>query len=143
MNATWSLEKKRPRHAWPNQPNPEASQMSKEINIGMMINSAVQQGSPEAPQSQDVTIKVEEAKVAIVAIEAHMSGLKLPADELSNLQGELDTIKIQIAKPAPSRTILIEAAGTVRNIVEGAIGGMLTAPIMAAAIALGKALGAF
>jgi hypothetical protein len=117
--------------------------MTKEINIGMMINSAVQQGSPEAPQSQDVTIKVEEAKVAIVAIEAHMSSLKLPADELSNLQGELDTIKIQIAKPAPSHTILIEAAETVRNIVEGAIGGMLTAPIMAAAVALGKALGAF
>jgi hypothetical protein len=117
--------------------------VSKEINIGMMINSAVRQGSPEAPQSQDVTIKVEEAKVAIAAIEAHMSSLKLPADELSNLQGELDTIKIQIAKPAPSRTILIEAAGTVRNIVEGAIGEMLTAPIMAAAVALGKALGAF
>jgi hypothetical protein len=122
---------------------PELPQVSKEVNISTMINSAVQQGSPEARQSQDVTIKVEEAKVAIAAIEAHMSTLKLPADELSNLQGELDTIKIQIAKPAPSHTILIEAAGTVRNIVEGAIGGMLTAPLMAAAVALGKALGAF
>jgi hypothetical protein len=60
---------------------PEVTNVSNTMNIDTMINSAIQQGSPGATQSQSVVIKVDEAKAAIAAIEAHCSNLNLPADK--------------------------------------------------------------
>jgi hypothetical protein len=115
--------------------------VSNAINIGSMTNSVVQQGSPGA--TQNATIKVEEAKAAIAAIEAHSGNIGLPADKLSDLQNDIDTIKAQLAKATPSLSIVSEATHSVRNVVEGAIGGMLTPAVTAAVVALGKATGAF
>ena len=122
---------------------PEVPQVSNAINIGSMTNSAVQQGSPGATQSQSIVIKVDEAKAAIAALEAGHGELNLTAEKLSDLQSDLDTIKAQLAKTAPSHSIVREAARSVRTIVEGAVGGMLTPSIVTAIVALGKATGAY
>jgi hypothetical protein len=103
----------------------------------------VQQGSPGATQSQSIVIKVDEAKAAIAALEAGHGELNLTAEKLSDLQSDLDTIKAQLAKTAPSHSIVREAARSVRTIVEGAVGGMLTPSIVTAIVALGKATGAY
>jgi hypothetical protein len=122
---------------------PEVPQVSNEINIGSMTNSAVQQGSPGAIQSQNVAIQVDEATAAIAAIEAHCGHLNLPAEKLSDLQSDLTTIKAQLAKATPSHSIVSEAARSIRNVLEGAIGGTLTPAITAGVMALGKATGAY
>ncbi len=122
---------------------PEVPQVSNAINIGSMTNSAVQQGSPGATQSQSVAIKIDEAKAAIAALEAGHGELKLPAEQLSDFRNDLATIRAQLAKAAPSHSIVREAARSVRTIAEGAVGGMLTPSIMTALAALGKATGAY
>jgi hypothetical protein len=121
---------------------PEVPQVSNAIiNTGPMINSVVQQGSPGA--TQNVTMKIDEAKAAIAAIEANSGNLGLPADKLSDLQSDLATITAQLAKAMPSPSIVTEAARSVRNIVEGAVGGMITPAVTAVLMALGKATGAY
>jgi hypothetical protein len=55
---------------------PEVPQVSNAINIGSMSNSVVQQGSPGA--TQNITMKVDEAKAAIAAIEATLATAGFP-----------------------------------------------------------------
>lgn len=130
---------------FPNEP--EVPHVSNTMNIDTMINSAVQQGSPGATQSQSVVINVDEAKAAMAVIEAHYGDLNLPAEKLSDLQNDLTTIKAQLAKATPLHSIVCEGVRSIRNVVEGAIGGMLTpgiAPVInAALVALGKATGVY
>jgi hypothetical protein len=115
---------------------PEVPQVSNAINIGSMTNSVVQQGSPGATQS--VTMKVDEAKAAIAAIEAHSGNLSLPADKLSDLQNDIDTIKAQLAKTTPSHSIVGEAARSIRNVIEGAMKDAITPLITGALLAIGQ-----
>jgi hypothetical protein len=122
---------------------PEVPQVSNAINIGSMTNSALQQGSPGAIQSQNVAIKIDEAKAAIAALEASYGELDLPIEKLRDLQSDLATIKAQFAKATPSHSIVGEAARSIRNVAEGAVGGILTPSITAALVALGKATGAY
>jgi hypothetical protein len=122
---------------------PEVPTVSNAINVNSMINSAILQGSAGATQRHDVTISVDEAKAAIEAIEAHSGKLGLPADKLSDLQSDIATIRSQLAKATPSHLIVGEAARSIRNVAEGAIGGMLTPTMTTALVALGKATGAY
>ncbi len=122
---------------------PEVPQVSNAITINEMNNSVVQQGSPGATQSQNITIRIDEAKAAIAAIEAGVGELSLVAEKFSDLQSDIATIKAQLVKGTPSHSILGEAARSVRNIIEGAVGGMLTPALTSALAALGKATGAY
>jgi len=115
------------------------------ITIGDVTGSGIGivQGSPGTNQSLNATIKIDDAKAAVAAVEACLGELRVPADALSNLTSDLTTIKAQLAKVPPSHLIICEAARSFRNVVEGAIGGMLTPSFNEAIVALGKATGAY
>ena len=75
--------------------------------------------------SQNFSINVEAARLAVTEFEWALQATSLPAETLAELSGDLDTIKAQIAKPSPSRTIINEAGSSIRNVIEGMSGGML------------------
>jgi hypothetical protein len=54
---------------------------------------------------------------------------------------DVKTIKAQLAKPSPNRVIVQEAGKSLRNVVEGIGGGLLTPTAQTAAAALWGLLG--
>jgi hypothetical protein len=95
------------------------------ISIGSMTGSVIQQGSPGANQAADFVLNVDEAKTALAEFEAALEALALPSDALDDLQGDIATIKSQLAKRQPLRSILTEAGRSIRNITEGLAAGMM------------------
>jgi hypothetical protein len=106
------------------------------IVIGNMTGSTIQQGSPGAKQSVEITLNVEEMRKALEVFEAGLAASTVPREKIDQLTAELETIRAQLKKPSPSRLILREAGKSIRNIVEGVIGGMLAPEVMNAATVL-------
>lgn len=111
------------------------------ITVGSIGHFTGNLGSRNVSGDISVAINVEAAKTALGAFEDALAEAPIPADILAELKPELNTIKAQLAKPKPSNTILAEAAHSVRNIIEGIVGGALTPHVLAAASALWSALG--
>jgi len=65
----------------------------------------------------------------------------LPAKTADELMTDVRTIRAQLEKPSPSRLIIQEAGKSLRHVVEGIAGGMLTPAMMTAASALWSVLG--
>jgi hypothetical protein len=120
---------------------PEAPPVTNAINIGSMTNSAIQQGSPGAEQTVNFTLNIEVATTALNGFESAIESADLPSKTVDELMGDIRTIRAQLAKPSPSRRIIQEAGKSLRNVVEGIAGGMLTPTVTAAAVALWSALG--
>jgi hypothetical protein len=120
---------------------PQVPQVHNAINIGAMTGSTIQQGSPGAKQSVQFSLTVESARTALDAFEKAIQGVRIPPDILGEIVADVQTIKAQLSKPAPSMAIVQEAGRSLRAIVEGVAAGLLTSPVIAAAPALWSALG--
>jgi hypothetical protein len=120
---------------------PEVAVADNSINIGNMTGSNIAQASPGAKQSVEFNLNIEATEKALTAFEAALASASLPSKTLVELTADVSTIRAQLAKPSPSRLILQEAGRTLRNVVEGIGGGMLTPTAMTAAAALWAALG--
>lgn len=107
------------------------------VTAGTVLGSVLQ-GGTGASQSATVTINVAAIAEALGELKA-----QLPLELQSAIAPDADTIKAQLAKVEPSRTILQEAGKSIRTIVEGAAGGLLgnaapaALPVLLAAIGLG------
>jgi len=113
---------------------------SNTITIGNMTGSTIQQGSPNSTQQQ-VAINVASADKALADLEQSLAESEVAADTLAEMKADIQTIRAQMAKPSPSMTIVREAGKSLRNVVEGGVGGMLTPAATAAAKALWSLLG--
>jgi hypothetical protein len=111
------------------------------IVIGTMTAGNVAQASPGAKQSVEYNLEIEATEKALTAFEAALASASLPSDTLAELTADISTIRAQLAKSSPSRVIVQEAGKTLRNVVEGIGGGMLTPTVLTAATALWAALG--
>jgi hypothetical protein len=111
------------------------------IVIGHMANSTILQGSPEATQNVQFAFNIETSRKALAEFESALAASKIPAKTLDELLADVHTIQSQLAKPAPSRVIIHEAGRSLRNVVEGVVGGMLTPAAMTAATSLWAVLG--
>lgn len=60
---------------------------------------------------------------------------------LAALTGDVQSIRAQLSKPLPTKSIVHEAGKSLRGIVEGIGAGVLTPGAVAAATALWSALG--
>ena len=114
--------------------------MLNSINVGHMSGGAVQQGTVQSSQSLS-TINIQAAAAAVKEFEDELQKASLPSDVFGELKGDLDTVKAQLSKPAPSKAVLTEAGRSLRNVIEGATGGMLAPGALTAGAALLKALG--
>lgn len=88
------------------------------------INGPVVQGDSNKVSYEGGTLRVEEIKAVISQIEAQISQQD-SSRELIDLQGDIETIKLQLNKSAPSKSVLTSAAESMKTIGEGAIGGAL------------------
>jgi hypothetical protein len=122
-------------------PEPEIPPVGNSITIGSMTGSTIQQGSPGAKQTVEITLNVESVTNALARFESEIATAALPAKTVEELMGDVHTIRAQLAKPSPSHVIIREAGKSIRNVVEGITGGMLTPTAVAAAAALWSALG--
>jgi hypothetical protein len=118
-----------------------APTMANSINIGLMSGGSFQQGTGNIIHNTSVKINVAAARDALGSLEAALAETGISSACRDDVQSDLDTIKAQLTKREPSRSITAEAAKSIRNVVEGISAGMLTPPAMAAAAALWTALG--
>jgi hypothetical protein len=117
-------------------PEPEVPPVGNSITIGSMIGSTIQQGSPGAKQSVEVTLDVEAIRKALDVFQAALPASTVPREKIDQLTAEIETMRAQLKKPSPSRLILREAGKSIRNIAEGLVGGMLAPEVMQAAAML-------
>jgi hypothetical protein len=120
---------------------PEIPPMSgNSITVGNMTGN-IQQNSPGGTQTFEFKLNIEAAQTALQTYESELNKIEVDDRARRDLVADIATIKAQLCKPSPSASILRETARSVRNVTEGIVGGLLTSPVMQAAIALGTALG--
>ncbi|MDB5600943.1 MAG: hypothetical protein JWN71_2987 [Xanthobacteraceae bacterium] len=110
------------------------------ISIGTMTGSTIQQSSPHAKQTVEFVLNMDTAKAALEKFESSLEGLKVQPELIDEMRADVATLRAQLAKSAPSQTILQEAGKTLRNVVEGIGAGLLTPTMPMAAQALWSAL---
>jgi hypothetical protein len=120
---------------------PEVPQVNNAITIGTMTGSTIQQGSPSANQNVQFALRIEDAKLALTALEAALAEAALPPAAQADVSADLQTIKAQLSKPTPSLQILREAGKSARSMLEGGAAGLLAPHAFTAATALWSALG--
>jgi hypothetical protein len=120
---------------------PEVPQVSNSITIGSMTAGAIQQGSPGAKQTVQLTVNVDAISNALTQFQSAIESVALPPKTIETLMADVQTIRAQLAKPSPSTVILHEAGKSLRNVIEGITGGLLTPAVVTAAAALWSALG--
>ncbi len=98
------------------------------IYIGQMTNSQIQQASPSATQVNTIgEDRYEEVKKIIQSLKESIDQLGLVAQQKSDLQAEIQTIEAQMSCSKPKGTLITECLGSIRRILEGAVGNILAA----------------
>jgi hypothetical protein len=96
------------------------------IYVGQMIGSQIQQASPGATQLVIIREdKYEEVKEIIKSLQESIEQLGLLAQQKSDLQAEVETIKAQLSSSKPKNAIITECFKSVRNILEQTAGNVL------------------
>lgn len=109
--------------------------------VHSMNQSQLQQGSHQSSQIASFGLDVESVRIAISGFEAALGREKIAPEVREEIAAEVATIKAQLMKSTPSKSIIAEAGKSLRGISEGALGGALTPAAIAAASMLWHALG--
>lgn len=99
------------------------------FHITQMTGSGIQVGGPHSTQHQTTTYNsqdLDDLKRAIEILAQRIDELKLDDAAKKTAQNQIDTIKAQLTDDKPNSTIIREAGKTLRSVIEGAIGGLLT-----------------
>jgi hypothetical protein len=107
------------------------------IHVSQMINSQIQQGSPGATQA--ITFaqeKYDELKKVLLALKESIDQLNLQVEQKSDLQAEIQTIEAQMSSSKPKATIITESLGSIRRILEGAVGSAIASSLLSKILAL-------
>ena len=101
-------------------------------NAAQMINSQIQQASPDASQTvsfcDDDYNKLKE--MMILLREFIDEDNELESDKKSELIVEIGMIEAQMCSPKPKHNIMVESLHSIRNVIEGAIGSVLTSKFL-------------
>ena len=88
-----------------------------------------------------ISINFAEVRNAVAALEKALSEHPAPPQVAAEMEPEIQTMKAQLSKSEPSRSILREAGKTLRNIAEGAAGSLLAPKVVIAINSLATMLG--
>ena len=114
--------------------------MTNAIHVGSMIGSTIQQGSPNSNQSAEISIG--DVGASLAEIERLIAQATIEDADRRALAADIATIRAQLEKPAPSRSIIAEAGASIRSIVENLVASAILSPqATQAAIAFGRAIG--
>lgn len=104
------------------------------------IVGGIQQGQGNLTQENTVTLSTGEIQSAIDRLRSVLQ--QTGQDSLlKEVDDDLQTIEVQLRKETPNVTIIQEAGKSVRTIMEGAVGGMLSQPLAHALANVAVALG--
>lgn len=114
--------------------------MTNAIHVGSMIGSTIQQGSPNS--NQNAQISIGDVGASLAEIERLIEQATIEDADRRTLAADIATIRAQLEKPAPSRSIIAEAGASIRSIVENLVASAILSPqATQAAIAFGRAIG--
>jgi hypothetical protein len=113
--------------------------MNNSVTIGVMSGGMLQQGTLHSTQTAN--FNREEARDALRSFADAIKAISLTHEARSELEADVATLKAQLDKATPSPSILHETGRSLRNLVEGTVAGLLTAPATQAAQSLFRAIG--
>lgn len=97
------------------------------IHIENMTNSAIQQGVSNSSQSIVFSEeKKNDLKTVIKELELIKEKLIFNHEIIEEFEAELSTLKSQEKSPKPKKIIISESLRTIRNLIEGIAGNMIT-----------------
>jgi hypothetical protein len=111
-------------------------------NNSITVHSLVGNISQNSPNSkQSTNIDVGELRNALSSFSEALKAAALPSEKLDEILSDVATIHAQLSKQSPSGGIIQEAGKSIRNVIEGVAGGLLTPQVGVAAVALFRAVG--
>lgn len=105
-------------------------EMSKDIKVGDMTNSQIQQDSPSAKQTQSITQSANDISAFLSELKKNMDQLQLTSERHTELDSEIKTIAAQLASSKPKGGIIRESLHSVRNILEGTTGSVVATGLL-------------
>jgi len=107
------------------------------IYINQMINSQIQQASPEATQVPVIgEDKYEELKEIIQSLKDSIDQLGIKPQQKADLQAEIQKIEAQMSSSKPKARIITECLGSIRRIIEGATSSVFASILLGKIVAL-------
>jgi len=101
------------------------------ISIGQMINSQIQQASPEATQLVIIgEDKYEELKKIIQALKESLDQLGLEQLKKSDLVAQIQTMEAQMSSSKPNAGIISWCLSTIQRILEGVAANAIASVIL-------------
>ncbi len=101
------------------------------FNIGSMSHSQIQGGTNGSIQTLQLSnINLDEVRSIIKEFQSSLSHVELEQDEREEINHEIATLEVQLSSPKPKATILRESLRSIRNIIEGAAGGVLATGVL-------------
>jgi hypothetical protein len=97
------------------------------MHVGTMSNSPVQQAGAHSAQHQTVTYGAQDLSDLgrlVNELTLHLDELPIDARQKQKAEAQIATLKAQLTDE-PDPVIVKQAGRTLRNIIEGAIGGLL------------------
>lgn len=125
----------------PSLPREEVSVTSNTVNVGDGATvGSIQQAGNHAHQQSANTLDIGSIQQALDAFDRAAAEVDLSEQARAAIRAEIETIRPQLSKPAPSAVIVRESLKSLRNIVEEVAAGALLTPqfgaLMAAALPL-------
>lgn len=111
----------------------EGAVVNNTINAGHIVGP-IQQGTTHSTQHSSIAVDRTSLQGALSKLEEHLAD---PANDtlvVESLRSDIATIKLQLAKPEPSHGVLREVTKSMRNLVEGITGGLLTPAVHSAVV---------
>jgi len=106
------------------------------------ITGVVQQAGIGSTLNASPCFDATEVSSALKTLETEIALADVPnSRELRQLSSELATVRAQLSAPEPRHSVIREAGHSIRNMAEGAAGGVLTPAIVAAATAVWRLIG--
>jgi hypothetical protein len=104
--------------------SPQATSVSNTFNFqGSTIHgSNIVQGSPNATVSQQVGLGKEELRILLTDLKAFVAQHELSPDDRTKIEGDINTIDIQIAEPRPNHGIIKSSLESAKAVVEHTVG---------------------
>ena len=112
------------------------------INVMYSTVGSIQQAGNNAHQQSANTLDIGSIQQALDAFDLAVSDAKLGEEDRAAIAAEVETIRPQLSKPAPSAVIVRECLKTLRNVVEGLAAGALTPTFIALQQAAAPLIGA-
>jgi hypothetical protein len=103
---------------------------SNKIEIGNMIGSSIQQGSPNSVSTVNYEVAAPEIKQFVAEIKSAIDKLAISDAAREELKTDIQTLDVQIDSKNPKTAIILESLSSVRNILEGAVGSVVAAGLL-------------